>query len=150
MLRNHWNFRNKFPLNNSVIAAIQEILRDFLEMKFSRRFRCFLSNNVSLSNVSTFSTQNKSGKYTTFVFFWLTRYIPSKSPWEEVEKEMVNEKGLPKETADKIGVYVQQKGLLPIRFWYSHPSPSPCLHLESLSSRNSPTNWGSFFWRLHW
>ncbi len=33
-----------------------------------------------------------------------------KSPWEDVEKEMVDEKGLSKEAADKIGVYVKQKG----------------------------------------
>ncbi|XP_065059389.1 histidine--tRNA ligase, cytoplasmic-like isoform X1 [Rhopilema esculentum] len=34
-----------------------------------------------------------------------------KSPWEEVEKEMVHEKGLPKDVADRIGLYVKRKGL---------------------------------------
>lgn len=33
-----------------------------------------------------------------------------KSPWEEVKKEMVDEKGLPKEVADKIWSFVQKKG----------------------------------------
>jgi histidyl-tRNA synthetase len=33
-----------------------------------------------------------------------------KSPWEEVKKEMVEEKGLPEEVADRIWSYVQKKG----------------------------------------
>jgi histidyl-tRNA synthetase len=33
-----------------------------------------------------------------------------KSPWEEVRKEMIVEKGLEESIADKIGIYVSQKG----------------------------------------
>ncbi|KAI9484357.1 histidyl-tRNA synthetase [Zychaea mexicana] len=33
-----------------------------------------------------------------------------KSPWEDVKKEMTEEKGLPEEVADKIGEYVKLKG----------------------------------------
>ncbi|CAI6367363.1 unnamed protein product [Macrosiphum euphorbiae] len=33
-----------------------------------------------------------------------------KSPWEEVKNEMINEKGLSEEVADKIGTYVQMNG----------------------------------------
>ncbi|KAM7193964.1 histidyl-tRNA synthetase [Rhypophila sp. PSN 637] len=33
-----------------------------------------------------------------------------KMPWADVKKEMVEEKGLPEEVADQIGVYVQNKG----------------------------------------
>lgn len=33
-----------------------------------------------------------------------------KSPWEEVRKEMVDEKGLDEEVADKIGNYVKFSG----------------------------------------
>lgn len=33
-----------------------------------------------------------------------------KSPWEEVRKEMIEEKGLSKESADKIGQYVRLSG----------------------------------------
>ena len=33
-----------------------------------------------------------------------------KSPWEEVRKEMVDEKGLDEEVADKIGSYVKFSG----------------------------------------
>lgn len=32
------------------------------------------------------------------------------TPWEEVRSEMVNEKGLTEEIADKIGEYVRLKG----------------------------------------
>ena len=35
-----------------------------------------------------------------------------KAPWEEVKKEMVEQKGLPMDVADKIGELVQQKGSL--------------------------------------
>lgn len=31
-------------------------------------------------------------------------------PWEEVKKEMVNEKGLSEEAADQIGEYVSMQG----------------------------------------
>jgi len=33
-----------------------------------------------------------------------------KSPWEEVRKEMVDEKGLDEEAADRIGKYVRMSG----------------------------------------
>ncbi|KAM7207879.1 histidyl-tRNA synthetase [Naviculisporaceae sp. PSN 640] len=35
-----------------------------------------------------------------------------KMPWADVKKEMVEEKGLPEEVADQIGVYVQNKGTI--------------------------------------
>lgn len=36
-------------------------------------------------------------------------------PWEDVKKEMVNEKGLSEEAADQIGEYVRMQGeILPI------------------------------------
>lgn len=33
-----------------------------------------------------------------------------KNPWEDVKKEMIDEKGLPEEAADKIGTFVRQHG----------------------------------------
>jgi histidyl-tRNA synthetase len=33
-----------------------------------------------------------------------------KLPWADVKKEMVEEKGLPEDVADKIGEYVKLKG----------------------------------------
>lgn len=36
-----------------------------------------------------------------------------KLPWEDVKKEMVDEKGLAADIADKIGQYVKLKGQLP-------------------------------------
>jgi len=35
---------------------------------------------------------------------------PPQSPWEEVRREMMEEKGLPGEVADRIGDYVQLRG----------------------------------------
>ena len=48
------------------------------------------------------------------------------SPWEDVEHEMVNEKGLSKEVAEKIGVHIMNKGTL------------SCLvdHLNCINSRD--------------
>lgn len=42
--------------------------------------------------------------------------------WEDVKKEMVNEKGLSEEAADQIGEYVSMQGEPPDRFlgWGHH------------------------------
>lgn len=37
-------------------------------------------------------------------------YLSAQVPWEEVKNEMVGEKGLTPEVADRIGDYVQQHG----------------------------------------
>lgn len=37
-------------------------------------------------------------------------------PWEEVKKEMVNEKGLSEEAADQIGEYVSMQGKTFLKF----------------------------------
>lgn len=37
-------------------------------------------------------------------------------PWEEVKKEMVNEKGLSEDAADQIGEYVSMQGKTFVKF----------------------------------
>lgn len=45
-----------------------------------------------------------------------TLYITIQTPWEEVRKEMIDEKGLAPEKADQIAEYVLRKGMFSISF----------------------------------
>ena len=44
------------------------------------------------------------------LYYSIHKKLPIQAPWEEVRKEMVEEKNLNAESADKIGEYVRMKG----------------------------------------